>query len=371
MKILHTSDWHLGISVHGISMLDEQRHFAEELIGIIKDNDIGAVIVSGDVFDSTVASGEAISLYNDIATAICRDLGVILIVIAGNHDGAARLSSMHALLEKSGLYVYGTLERDIKPIILDNAAVYPIPYFNTDKVRSLYPDEEITSADTAMNCVCNHIYGNMDNKMFNIAVAHAFVSGAELSESDRSAVIVGTSVMVSKSMFDKFSYTALGHLHKPQNVSDFARYSGTPVKYSFSEAAVMKSVTVIDTKTGEISEIPLTPIHDMRVIKGTQEEVLSAEESEDYIKAEITDRYAGMEIFTALKEKFPNLMQVVGKTENGSEGTTISAEKMEKLSPDEILKNFFEDIYGISPDSGQAEMFAAALEKAERGDGLE
>lgn len=371
MKILHTSDWHLGISVHGASMLDEQRHFAGELIKIIKENNIDAVIVSGDVFDSTVASAEAISLYNDIATSICRDLSVKLIVIAGNHDGAVRLSSMHALLEKTGLYIYGGLERVIKPVIIGNAAIYPIPYFNTDKVRALYPDENITSADTAMACVCNHIYENMDNNMFNIAAAHAFVSGAELSESDRSAVIVGASVMVSKSVFDKFSYTALGHLHKPQNVSEKVRYSGTPVKYSFSEVSSDKSVTVIDTENGEISYIPLKPLHDMRIIRGSAEEIASAKPSEDYIKLEITDRYIGAEFFTEMKERFPNLLQMTGKTDSGTAEMSISAEKIEKLSTEEILESFFCDIYGISPEKEQILSFAKAFEKAEKGDGLE
>lgn len=371
MKILHTSDWHLGISVHGTSMLSEQKHFANELIRIIKENDISAVIVSGDIFDSTVASGEAIGLYNDIATTICRDLGVKLIIIAGNHDGAARLASMHALLEKSGLYIYGSLEKNIKPVIIENAAIYPIPYFNTDKARALYPNEEITSADTAMACVCGHIYENMDKNMFNIAAAHAFVGGGELSESDRSAVIVGTSAMVSKSNFDGFSYTALGHLHKPQNISDKVRYSGTPIKYSFSEVSAEKSVTVIDTETGEVSEIPLVPLHNMRIVKGTAEEILANDMSEDYIKAEVTDRYAGAELFSELKDIFPNLLQITGKTESGTGETSIGAEKIEKLSPEEILESFFGDIFGISPSDEQISMFTSALEKSEKESELE
>lgn len=371
MKILHTSDWHLGISVHGVSMLAEQRHFANELIKIIKENNIDAVIVSGDIFDSTVASGEAIGLYNDIATSVCRDLNVKLIVIAGNHDGAARLSSMHKLLEKSGLYIYGSLEKNIKPVIIGNTAIYPIPYFNTDKARALYPNENITSADTAMECVCKHIYENMDKNMFNIAAAHAFVGGGELSESDRSAVIVGTSAMVSKSNFDKFSYTALGHLHKPQNISENVRYSGTPIKYSFSEVSVEKSVTVIDTETGEVSEIPLIPLRNMRVINGTAEEVLKNDSSEDYIKAEINDRYAGAELFSELKDIFPNLLQLTGKTEKGTGETSIGAEKIEKLSPEEILESFFGDIFGNSPSKEQMSLFTDALEKAEKEDDFE
>lgn len=370
MKILHTSDWHLGISVHGVSMLDEQKHFKNEIIEIIKENGIDAVILSGDVFDSSVASGEAIRLYNDIATAICRDIGIPLIVIAGNHDGAARLSSMHELLKKSGLYVTGKLTRDIEPVILGNAAVYPIPYFNTDEVRALFPDEEIKTYEEAMNVVCSHIRDKTDKSLFNIAAVHAFVSGAALSDSDRSAVI-GTASMVSKDVFDGFDYVALGHLHKPQSVSDTVRYSGSPVKYSFSETGTGKSVTVIDTTTGETEIIPLSPVHDMRIIRGTLEEIVSSGPSDDYIKAEITDKYAGLEALDALSAVFPNLLAVSGKSAADSEMTALSINEMEQLSPSEILESFFMDTYGEKPEEEQIKMFENALIKAEEGGGLE
>lgn len=370
MKILHTSDWHLGISVHGVSMLDEQRHFKDELIEIIKNNGIDAVIVSGDIFDSSVASSEAIRLYNDIATSICLGLNIPLIVIAGNHDGAARLSSMHELLKKSGLYITGKLTKDIEPLMLNNAAVYPIPHFNLDEVRALFPDEDIKTYEAAMNVVCSHIRDKIDKSLFNIAASHAFVSGAALSDSDHSAII-GTASMVSKDVFTGFDYVALGHLHKPQSVSDTVRYSGSPVKYSFSEANTNKSLTVIDTESGKTELIPLTPIHDMRIINGKMEEILSAPSSDDYIKAEITDKYAGLEALDALSAVFPNLLAVSGKSAADSEMTALSIDEMEKLSPSEILESFFMDTYGEKPEEEQIKMFEDALIKAEEGGGLE
>lgn len=370
MKILHTSDWHLGISVHGKSMIDEQLHFKDELLKIITDNKIDAVISAGDIFDSSVSTSEAIRLYNDIATSICLDMNIPLIVIAGNHDGAARLSSMHELLKKSGLYVTGKLTKDIEPIIIENAALYPIPYFNTDEIRALFPDKEIKTYEEAMNTVCKHIYENMDTSLFNIAIAHAFVNGAAISDSDRSAVI-GKALSVSKDIFKNFNYTALGHLHRPQNVSDNIRYSGSPIKYSFSEAPFKKSVTIVDTVSGEIQTRDIIPIHDMRIIRGTLEEILLSTPSYDFIKAEITDKYAGLEALDALNEIFPNLLTVSGKAPKSAEVSSIDINEMEKLSAPELLKSFFIDTYGEEPEENQIRIFEEALLKAEEGGELE
>lgn len=369
MKILHTSDWHLGISVHGYSMLEEQKHFKDELISIIRTVNADAVLVSGDVFDSSVATGEAIGLYNDIATEICLKLGVPLIVTAGNHDGAARLSSMHELLKKSGLYVIGRLTRNTEPVIIGNAAIYPLPHFNTDEVRALYPDEKIKTYESAVNTVCSKLRGGLDKSRFNIIMAHVFASGAALSDSDRSAVI-GTASMVSHEVFKGFDCAALGHLHKPQKVCEHVYYSGSPVKYSFSEAKTDKSVNLIDTDTGEVTQLPLEPIHDMRIIKGTLEEILS-ESCNDYVKAEITDGYAGLEALEALSAGFPHLLAVTGKAAAESDAVSVDVNDMEKLSPSEMLDSFFNDNYGETADNDFKELFAQALSDAENGGELQ
>ncbi len=367
MKILHTSDLHLGIELHGVSMLNEQQHFINSLESIIKDNNIKAVLLSGDVYDNSVSTVGAINLYNTLAEIVCVKLNIPMFVIAGNHDGAARLSSLKTLLQKSQLYVTGKLTKDITPVISGDVAIYSIPYFNIDEVRALFPDEKIKTYQDAFLTVCNNIA--IDKSKVNIVLAHAYVSGATLTDSDTSAMI-GTSSMISAEVFQKFHYVALGHLHKPQTVAKNCRYSGTPIKYSFSEANHKKSVTVYDTDAKTIEEIYLTPLNDMEILKGGYDEIIN-KSSNSYLKIEITDKHIGLEMLEVLKSIFPNLLSVTGKSEEASREITITAEEIKTMSPTEILESFFKEIYGQDVTENQVEIFCDALSRFKEGDDKE
>lgn len=369
MKILHTSDLHFGIELYGMSMLNEQRHFVSCFADIIKQSNADAVVISGDVYDNTVSSSAAISLYNSLAEEICINMNKPMLVIAGNHDGAARLSSLKSLLEKSGLYVTGKLTRDIQPVIIDGCAFYGIPHFNADEVKALYPAESIKTYQDAYLTVMNNIRKCMDKSLTNIAIAHAYVSGASLCESDTAAVI-GTASMISADVFEDFDYVALGHLHKAQNVGKNCRYSGSPVKYSFSEASCKKSVTLFDTDTKTIEEIPLTPLNDMSILKGNFAEIIK-QSSNDYLKIEVADKFIGQEMLETLKSVFPNLMSVVGKSADSSDEITITVQEIKSMTPKEALESFFKEIYGENVTDFQAEMFCNALAEAQKGDDRE
>ena len=367
MRILHTSDWHLGMSMHNIPMLEEQRHFKENLIKIIVDEKVDGVIVAGDVFDSSVSNSDAIGLYNDIVTDICLRLGVPMMVISGNHDGAARLSSMHELLKNSKMFVCGKLTRNIKPVSFDDTDVYMIPFFNIDEVRYLYPDMEIKSYESAMNTVCEEIRTNMDKSKTNIVVAHAFVGGAQLSDSERSA-LVETVNIVSKEVFKGFSYTALGHIHRKQRLSDTVFYSGSPLKYSINEAAHTKYVLIYDSYTDTIKEVKVHPFREMRVIEGTYDEIIHSDTSDDYVKVIIKDKYIGMDILEVVRSLFPNLISIEGKNiiENDNINS-LNMEQVRNMKPSEIIKHFFEENFESDITDKQLEDFLQALEQSEKG----
>ena len=161
MKLIHTSDWHFGMPLGTRGYGEDQRYFLEQLYDLIRKEQVEAVLLSGDVYDSSVANAEAIGLYNEAVTALCRDLGVKLIVIAGNHDSAARLSSCRELLKAAGLYVTGRLEKELEPVLLDEGkvAVYALPFFGREEVMALFPEKkgEIRSQETAMLAVCDKI----------------------------------------------------------------------------------------------------------------------------------------------------------------------------------------------------------------------
>lgn len=370
MKILHTSDWHLGMSVGTGTLADDQRFFLEQLYKIIEQEGIDVVLLAGDVYDSSVSNAEAISIYNEATTRICGDMGKKMVVIAGNHDGAERLAACNELLKEAGLYVTGRLTRECVPVIVEDVAIYPLPFFNKEEVIALFPEksEEITSQEKAVKVVCDHIRNQMDLAKFNIVMAHALIVNAELSESDRSAR-VGQASAVSKDVFEGFDYVALGHIHKPQRISEKIRYSGSPVKYSFgNEENQEKGVLILDTETEEVKKVPIQMLHDRRTIKGTYEEILSKEDlAEEYLRVYVSDRYAGLELLYELQQKFPYLLELYGKSlEENEEQTALTVGELKTLDEVDIMKKFCAEIGGYLPDEDQLALFKEVLEWSEK-----
>ncbi|MEA5003325.1 MAG: exonuclease SbcCD subunit D, partial [Christensenella sp.] len=232
MRFLHTSDWHLGFALNNMPMIAEQKHFTEQILAIARSEQVDAVIVAGDVFDHAVSNPDAIGIYNDTMTKLCIESRISVVICAGNHDGAARLSSCADLLSKAGLHIAGSVKNGIPSILIGDTMIHILPFFSIEEARYLYPDEEIKNYDMAMRTLLKYlpVYEGR-----NILAAHCFVSSAEVSESDRSAMVGGAN-MVSADAFAGFDYVALGHLHKPQDIGGNIRYSGSPMKLSFSEA---------------------------------------------------------------------------------------------------------------------------------------
>ena len=375
MKLIHTSDWHFGMSVGTGSYADDQRYFLAQLYDLIREEKVEALLLSGDVYDSSVVNAEAIALYNEAMTTLCRELGVTVIVIAGNHDSAPRLAACRELLRSSGLYITGRLERDPEPIVLDagKVAVYSLPFFGKEEVIALLPEKKsgIRSQETAMLAVCDHIRETMDKDRFNIVLSHSLIVNAELSESDRSAR-VGFATAVSKDVFDGFDYVALGHIHKPQVIAPHIRYSGSPLKYSFgSEEAQEKGVVLIDTDTADQRFVPFPPLHDRKSAQGTYEELAARDDLQNaYLRLRVTDRYAGLELIADLREKFPFLLEVCGKGLSEVESlSALSVEELQTMDEKDIMTKFMAENFQYDPTPEQMQLFREVLEwSREEGD---
>ena len=368
MKILHTSDWHLGAVDGNHSLLEDQKFFIDEICEIVRTNKVDAVIIAGDVYDRAVSSDQAIRLYDQAMTRLCRDLKVKVIIIAGNHDSAQRLSSCRELLSSAGLYLSGSLERELKKVSFDDTDIYLLPWISEEKVKSIFPEkkEEISSLEDAYRVVTANIC--MDKNKRNIIVSHAFITNAQTCVSDRAAEI-GRAARISGSVFDGFDYVALGHIHKPQNVSDTIRYSGTPMPYSFGkEEKQEKSVTIIDTKDMSQSIIPLKLLHSRNTICAGLDEILKADYPEEvrkgYVRIQVTDHYVGLEILSELKKIFPGLLELAGKTfeEEGS-SVTLTMEELERLqeNPMDVFRYFCNEEMGMEADEHLTELFEAAV----------
>ena len=370
MKLLHTSDWHLGMTAGIKSLEEDQRYFFEQLYQIIEDEQIDAVLVAGDVYDSSVSNADAINLYNEVTTKICGEMGRKMVVIAGNHDGAARLASCRELLKEAGLFVTGRLTNEIVPVEIGNTAIYPIPFFNKEEVIALYPEQkkEITSQEKAMHLVCEQIREQMDKSKFNVVMSHSLIVNAELTESDRSAR-VGFATAVSKDVFEGFDYVALGHIHKPQKITEVVHYSGSPVKYSFgTEEKQEKQVIIIDTDTKEIKTILLKQLHDRKTVEGTYEEIMQSEElANDYLRVKLSDRYAGLELMADLQGRFPYLLELYGKSlEENGESSALTVGELQVLDEFDIMKKFFAENFSYEPDEKQLDLFREVMEWSEK-----
>ncbi len=365
MRILHTSDWHLGMPLKLGTMIEDQQYFLDQLYSIIVEYNVDAVICAGDVYDSSVTNAEAIELYSSAITKICKELGKKMIVIAGNHDSGARLASGRKLLELAGLYVSGKIDKDFKPISLGNANIYPIPFFNRDEVIALFPDKkaDISSQEVATKVLCDHIRESLDPSRFNIIVSHAYITSAELSDSDRAAQ-VGQATSVSKDVFDGFDYVALGHIHKPQAITETIRYSGSPIKYSFGvEETQTKQVLIIDTDTKEITPVALNMLHDRKSISGTYDEISALDGIDNcYMKVTVTDRIASLELLSELREKFPCILELYGMAYEGSGAeTSITIDELTRLDETDIMIRFLEEQYHYTPNEDQINLYKSVV----------
>ena len=320
MKFIHLSDLHLGKRVNEFSMLEDQEYILTKIINIIDKQKPNGIIIAGDVYDKSVPSAEAVELFDDFLVRLSkRDLKVF--VISGNHDSAERIAFGGRLMDKSGIFMSPVYNGEVEPIVLSDEFgeinVYMLPFVKPSNVRRFFPDSEILSYTDAVKVAVDAM--NIDPSKRNILITHQFVTGAERTESED--VSVGGSDNVDASVFAAFDYVALGHIHRGQKCGggDFIRYSGTPLKYSFSEANDKKSVTVVDIKAkGDVSleYVPLVPKRDMVEIKGTYEELTlksfweNTTYHEDYMHITLTDEEDIPDVLTKLRVIYKNIMKL-------------------------------------------------------------
>ena len=377
MKLLHTSDWHLGASEGERPLLEDQRFFIDEICSVIESRSVDAVLIAGDIYDRSLASAEAIKLYDYAMTKICAELNVPAYIIAGNHDSAERLSNCSELLQKSGLHIKGQLDSNISPVEINDIQLYMLPWITEEKVKSVFSarKDEIGSLIDAYNVVTDEMRKTFDPNKKHIILSHAFITDSETSTSDRSAVI-GLASQVPASVFDGFDYVALGHIHKPQDVTGSIRYSGTPMPYSFGkEEKQTKSVTLIDTDTMAKEIIPLDLLHARTSFEGRLAELLhpncTEEQRNGYVRLKVTDSHVGLELLSELRSVYPNLLEVSGKNYEGENtSVTLTPEELEKLETDpmEIFRHFCNEEIGESPSEHFMELFQAAIEDCEEGE---
>ena len=351
MRLLHLSDLHLGKRVNEFSMVEDQRYILRKVLEIIDEEKPDGVMIAGDIYDKSVPNEEAVKLLGGFLSNLAkRELQVY--IISGNHDSAVKLAFASDLIDRSGIHFSPVYEGKVEPFSLEENGnkinIYMLPFVRPITVKTVFPEEtdNIKNYSDACRVAIDHM--DVDETKCNILIAHQFVTGASRSDSEE---MIGGLDNVDVSVFDAFDYVALGHIHGPQRVGrDTVRYSGTPLKYSFSEANHHKSVTILDIegKTIAIRTAPLIPKHDMRKLRGTYMDVTAkdhytAENKMDYLQITLTDEEDVPGALQKLRTVYPNLMRLEYDNKRTRENREVQAvEAQEQKSELELFEEFYE-----------------------------
>lgn len=375
MKILHTSDWHLGKIIFGRSLLEDQEYFIKEsLLPALDDEQPDLVALSGDVFDRQIAPIEAIRLFGLAVSEICNKRKIPLAIISGNHDGPDRLAVYSDLLRPQGFFV-SARPFDTEPIHLEDESgevlIHFLPHFEPSFARDRLGDDSIHGFNESYRAVLSEMTGKFDQKARHVLLSHCFMKGASTCESE-SPLSIGGSGEVDGALFSNFSYVALGHLHGPQKAYQNAWYSGSPLKYSFDEEHHHKCLFLTEIKGSNVSikEIPVKPLRNMRTVTGTVKELCETasqdKQADDYIYANLTDERPVYEPMAALREHYPNILGLSpGWLTGGAFGgeRDMLREKLRKKSAGDLLffEEFLRQVCGVEPSKEDIDIFSQAL----------
>lgn len=351
MKIIHLSDLHLGKRLNEFSLIEDQKYILRQILSVIRSEAADAVIIAGDVYDKATPSSEAVNLFDDFLSTLHTEK-IPVLIISGNHDSAERLPFAGRILKDSRIYIAPTYHGEVACVDLEDHCgsvhFWLLPFIKPVHVRAAHPDMEINSYNDAMRVVLEDLPLVAEER--NVLVTHQFVSGAERSDSEE--LSVGGTDQVDLRLFDPFDYVALGHLHRPQTLGSDGkvRYCGSPLKYSFSEAAGNKSVTVV-TLDGSgnitIDLRPLVPIRDMVELKGSYEEITAlsfyrdTNYRDDYVHITLTDEDDIPDALGKLRSIYHNIMKLDYDNLRTRSMTGELPESPEMLSPLELFRQFF------------------------------
>ncbi|MEU5319038.1 exonuclease SbcCD subunit D [Streptomyces sp. NPDC021056] len=365
MRLLHTSDWHLGRAFHRVNMLGAQAEFIGHLVTTVREHGVDAVVVSGDVYDRAVPPLAAVELFDDALHRLA-DLGVPTVMISGNHDSARRLGVGAGLIDRAGIHLRTEPAACGTPVVLadthGDVAFYGLPYLEPALVKDEFGvdkagHEAVLAA--AMDRVRADLAarGRGQGKTRSVVLAHAFVTGGEASDSERD-ITVGGVAAVPAGVFDGVDYAALGHLHGCQTITERVRYSGSPLPYSFSEADHRKSMWLIDLDAeGAVSaeRVDCPVPRALARIRGTLEDLLAdpdlTRHEEAWVEATLTDAVRPADPMARLTERFPHTLSLAFDPERAPDDPDVSyAQRLADRSDQEIAEDFVAHVRGAGPD---------------------
>ncbi len=371
MRLLHTSDWHIGRTFHGRDLLADQQAVLAALARLAAEHEVDAVLVAGDIYDRAVPSAEAMQVATRAVSQI-RGAGAEIVAIAGNHDSAPRLGVFADLLVHGGLHLRTDPARLAEPVLLADSdgpvAVYPIPYLEPEVVRGVLALAGAAGHREALHAAMTLVRRDLAHRPAgtrSVVLAHAFVVGGETSGSERS-IAVGGVESVPAAVFEGVDYVALGHLHGRQQLSDRMRYCGSPLPYSFGEAGHRKGAWLVELGADgavDAEWLDLPVVRPLATISGTLEEVLSGHGDlvEHYLQVRLTDPVRPLEAMRRLRERFPHVLTLAWEPE-GPQQLPAAFPAVTAAVPDqEIVEAFLSDCRGRPPTAPERELVASVV----------
>lgn len=371
MRFLHTADLHIGKRLFETSLSEDQREILRQIAEIAVNEHCDAVLIAGDIYDRPTPSAEAMSIFDTFVSALVLG-GVSVYAISGNHDSGERVSYLSGLIEEQGVFIQGRYEgRLCRRVLRDQYGeldLYLLPFLKPLTVRGFFPDSEIVTYEDALREALREVdFGDGRRK---VLMSHQFVTGAATCDSEEFAI--GGLDCIPDTVFEGFDYVALGHIHGPQRIKrDTMRYSGTPLKYSFSEVSHKKSVTIVDIGAkgeADCRQIPLKPLRDMRVLEGGVADLLEMPYSEDYVHIIVTDEEVAPDTRLQLVPAFPNMLKFsVKNSRTGMAWEASGGEEFpERKTPLDMMEDFYrEQNNGESMNSAKRALLSRLLESVE------
>lgn len=378
MKLLHTSDWHLGKLLNEYSLLEDQRHILGQIVAIARSRQADAVLISGDLFDRSVAPAQAVSLLDETLYTLTSQLQIPVLAIGGNHDGQKRLSFLSRLCRGSGLYLQGEYEPDTPPVTLRDefgpVQFFMVPYAYPAQIRSCHTDCQGKTFQDTFSFVLEQLQKYWDPAARHVLLAHGFFARAQnlqevlLGESELS---VGPADLIDASLCSRFDYTALGHLHRPQRAGDnFIRYSGAPLAYAVGETGEKSVAVVTLNEPGQhrVETVPLSPLRRVRTITGDFDELLCiAEDSPlrgDYVFAQITQDAVIPDAMARLRTVYPYIlgMKLLPREQEAAASLNFCRDTLSR-DPRKLFEEFYASLKGVPMTQTRADVSRELFER--------
>lgn len=371
MRFLHTGDWHIGKLLAGYNLLDDQHATFQEIERIAKEKQVDAVVVAGDLYDRTMPSEAAINeLTTELAALNLQDHFPVL-AISGNHDSATRLGVGSRWFADSQLFLNTKFEKAFQPVTINDAQFFLLPFFGLQEVRNYFHDDSIRDINTAMARITAAMKEKFLAHYSHILIAHFFAAGSQRTAESETMIEVGGLSAVNTSLLKDFDYVALGHLHNRNALhEERIRYSGSPMKFSVSEAQMEKGVWIVDTEPFHTEWVPLLPVHDLHVLEESMATLTNRHFAEqypkdDYYAIRLTDHDIIPDVMNRLRQYYPQIVSLSRKY------GFVNPQEQErradvKLSPTKLFADFFAETMGKKLTDNQAKIADDSLTEVQK-----